>query len=128
VRVIPTCSIAHWYFSPKRQEPKASTSPVAQTTLSPLAKPAAIAELPFFSSSQLSTTRTQGSSSDCSNAYVGDFRQVIVGVRASVQVRFIVSDYAALNNLQVTIVAWLRADVVLGHPEHLAKIVGLRIV
>lgn len=98
------------------------------TTNSPLARPAAIRDLPFYSSSQLSTTRTQGTSTDASNGYIGDFRQVIIGVRPQLGVRFIISDSAHLDNLQMTIVAYGRYDVAIGHPEHLTKIVGLRVV
>jgi HK97 family phage major capsid protein len=98
------------------------------TTNQPLARPPAIRELPFLSSSQIATTVTQGTSTDTSRAYIGDFGQMIVGVRPQLGVRFIVSDGAHLDNLQVTMVAYGRYDVAFGHPEHFAKIIGLRIV
>lgn len=98
------------------------------TTGQPLRPPAALDGLPMLSSSQLSTARTQGTSTDASNAYVGDFSQVIIGVRPSLQLRFQVLQERFSDNLQVGLLAWLRADVALAHPEHLTKIVGLRIV
>lgn len=97
------------------------------TTLQPLRKPPAIETLPTLSSSQLATNRTQGTNSDASNAYVGDFRQLLIGVRPTLQLRFqILRERYATPNLQVAFLAWLRADVALAHPEHFAKIIGIR--
>lgn len=96
------------------------------TTNQPLRRPSAIESLPFLSSSQIDTTRDQGTSTGvASNAYVGDFRQMVVGVRPRLQIRFQLLDQRYADNLQVAILAWLRADVGLAHENHFAKIVGL---
>ena len=52
---------------------------------------------------------------------------MIVGVRPSLNVRFQILQERFSDNLQVGILAWLRADVALAHPEHFAKVVGLRV-
>lgn len=98
------------------------------TTNQPLRKPDAIADLPLLSTSQIATTVTQGTSTDTSRGYVGDFSQLIVGLRPSLQVRFQVLQERFSDNLQVAFLAWLRGDIALGHPEHFTKIIGLRIV
>jgi HK97 family phage major capsid protein len=92
----------------------------------PLRMPPSIESLPLLSSSQLSTTRTQGTSTDASNAYVGDFGELIIGVRPTLQLRFQILQERHASNLQVGLLAWLRADVTLGHPLHFTKIIGIR--
>jgi HK97 family phage major capsid protein len=94
----------------------------------PLRKPPAIESMPLLSSSQISTTVTQGTSTDTSRAYIGEYAQMIVGVRPSLQLRFQVLQERFSDNLQVGLLAWLRADVALAHPESFAKLIGLRIV
>jgi HK97 family phage major capsid protein len=100
---------------------------LADSTGQPLRKPEAIASLPTLYSSQIATDVTHGVNDDTSSAYVGDFRQMIVGVRPSLNVRFQILQERFSDNLQVGLLAWLRADVALAHPEHFAKVVGLRV-
>lgn len=96
------------------------------TTNQPLRKPAALEQLPLLSTSQIATNVTQGTSGDTSRAYVGDFRELIVGMRTQIRIQFLQERFS--DNLQVAFLAWLRADFELAHPEHFTKIVGLRIV
>jgi HK97 family phage major capsid protein len=98
------------------------------TTNQPLRKPPSVEPMPLFSTTQIKTDRTQGTSSDASNAYVGDFSQLVVGVRPQLQIRFQILQERFSDNLQVGLLAWLRADVAVAHPEHFTKIIGLRIV
>ncbi len=100
---------------------------LADSTGQPLRKPEAIASLPTLYSSQIATDVTHGANDDTSSAYVGDFTQMIVGVRPSLNVRFQILQERFSNNLQVGLLAWLRADVALAHPEHFTKVVGLRV-
>src|SRR5439155_4485796 len=53
----------------------------------PLRRPEAIRDLPFLSTSQLNLARSVGESNDASTIYVGDFTQVVVGFRPTVNVR-----------------------------------------
>jgi HK97 family phage major capsid protein len=117
----PTALVAH----PRDLE---SYALLADTTGQPLRRPDAIANLPFLSTTQLATDRDQGSSTDvCSNAYVGDFRNVILGVRPSLQIRLMtLQERYATPALQVGLLAYLRVDVAIARPEHLVKIVGLK--
>lgn len=116
----PTAAILH----PRDGETYAL---LKDSTAQPLRKPPAIENLPNLFSSQLATNRTQGTSSDASNAYVADFRQLLIGVRPSLQLHFqILRERYATPNLQVAFLAWLRADVALAQPAHFAKLIGLR--
>jgi HK97 family phage major capsid protein len=94
--------------------------------LQPLTKPEAIREMLLLGTTQISTTRTQGTSTDCSNGYVADFRELIVGLRPSLQVRFRVLEDRYADNLQVGMIAWLRGDVALAHPAFFTKIIGIK--
>jgi HK97 family phage major capsid protein len=96
------------------------------STAQPLRRPAVIQDLPLLSSTQIATNVAQGTSTDTSRAYIGDWSTVIVGVRPSLQIRFRVLEERYADNLQVGLLAWLRGDVVLAHPEHMTKLVGLR--
>ena len=100
---------------------------LTDTTGQPLRRPDAIAEFPFLSTTQIRTDRDQGEAEGvAANAYVGDFSNVIVGVRPSLQVRFhVLTERYATPAFQVGLLAYLRADVAYAHPEHLVKVVGL---
>lgn len=99
---------------------------LADTTNQPLAYPPEIADLPRLSTAQIPTNLTQGISTDCSEIYVGDFIQLLIGVRPSVGVRVKVLDQRFADTLQVGILAWLRADVQLQHPEGFVVVTGVR--
>jgi HK97 family phage major capsid protein len=72
---------------------------------------------------------THGSSSLASDAILGDFSQMIVGMRTDLQVEITRlgggSTGSAFQNLQVWIRAYLRADVVLAHPEFFCVLDGI---
>jgi HK97 family phage major capsid protein len=95
------------------------------STQQPLRRPTAIESLPFLTTSQISVTRTTGTSTDTSHAYVGDFATVIVGVRPSLNVRLVTLNERYSDRLQIGILAWLRADVALRRPEHMTVITGV---
>lgn len=77
-------------------------------------------------SNQVPNTLTVGTSSNCSEAYVGDFRQLVIGVRPTLRVRFETSTDLGLGSLQVVMVAWIRADVALMQPSHFTVVSGIR--
>jgi HK97 family phage major capsid protein len=92
----------------------------------PLRQPEAVADLTKFVSNVVPDDLDKGTSTDvASEAYVGDFSTVIVGVRPSLQIRFRLLDQRYMENLQVAMIAWLRADVALAHPEHMTVVDGI---
>jgi HK97 family phage major capsid protein len=92
----------------------------------PLRRPEAIRDLPFLTTSQLNVARTVGESNDTSSIYVGDFAQVVVGFRPTVNVRMQVLEERYADTLSVGILAWLRCDVAVRRPEFLSVIGGVR--
>ncbi|HEV2170330.1 MAG TPA: phage major capsid protein [Candidatus Binatus sp.] len=86
-------------------------------------------ELDKMVTSQIPENQTQGSASTCSCAFVGDFNQLILGMRADLRIDL--SPYAgdaALNTFrayQIAIRAVLRADVQLTRPPHFSVISGI---
>jgi hypothetical protein len=99
--------------------PGASLS-VRKPAEQPLNAPSSVAELAKFVSNQIPVNLTQGTSTDCSEAYVGDFSNVLTGVRPTIRIRVKVLSERYANNLQVGLIAWIRGDVGLAHPEHLS--------
>jgi HK97 family phage major capsid protein len=92
----------------------------------PLRQPEVVAELRKLVSNQIPTDLTHGTSNDTSEAYVGGFENVLIGVRPQLGIRFKVLDQRYADNLQVGLIAWLRADVALAHPEHLSVVTGIK--
>jgi HK97 family phage major capsid protein len=54
---------------------------------------------------------------------MGDFTQLLIGVRYDVTLEVVKEAYLA--NWQYGIVAHLRADVALAHPESFCKLIGI---
>jgi HK97 family phage major capsid protein len=98
----------------------------ADTTGQPLRQPESVAAVRKLVSNQIGNALTQGTSNDASEAYVGDFSQVLMGLRNTVGMRVKILNERYADNLQVGLIAWLRADVALAHPEHLSVVTGIR--
>jgi HK97 family phage major capsid protein len=92
-----------------------------------LAAPPAWQAYRRFSSNQVPTNL--GSGSDESEAYIGDFAQVILGMRTTFRVEAsrdaADSSGGAFGDLQVWLRAYLRADVALAHPDHFNVLTGI---
>jgi len=68
-------------------------------------------------------TNTSPDSANGSTAYLGDFRQLLWGVRSTLQIRRLDELYA--ENGQVGFIAVLRADIQVAHPEAFARIIDI---
>ncbi len=99
------------------------------TTNQPLKPPASYEGLRKLVTNQVPIDLTKGTSGDATDIYVGDFSQVMVGMRTSVRVEAsrAAADTAesAFQNMQVWIRAYLRADVAIAKPDHLVLIDGV---
>ena len=89
----------------------------------PLERPEAIANLPFLVTSKLSITETQGSASTASRAIMGDFSELIVGVRHVVGIELLREKFA--DNYQYGFLCSLRADIAVAHAASFCNIVGI---
>lgn len=100
------------------------------TTNQPLRPPPSVEAMPRYVTAQLPVNLTQGTSTDASDAYVGQWDELLIGVRTSltIEVSRQASDAAssAFGNLQIFVRAYLRADVQLAQPSHFVVITGLR--
>ena len=91
-----------------------------------LAIPEPIASMPRLVTNQIGDAMTCGTSSDCSAAFVGDYSQLVVGVRPSLGVRVLVDPYTTASTGQIRLFAWTRCDVGVLNTSAFAVVSGLR--
>ena len=89
----------------------------------PLKRPKMIEELPFLDTTSVPIDDTQGTSSDASKIILGNFPEMIIGVRQELVIDVLKERYAEFH--QIGFVAHLRADVHLIHEKSFAQIVGV---
>lgn len=100
------------------------------TTNQPLRPPSSFEDLRKLVTAQIPINLTVGSNSDTSEVYVGQWNELLIGVRRSITIE--VSRQAstggesAFDRLQVHIRAYLRADVQLSQPSHFVVVTGIR--
>jgi HK97 family phage major capsid protein len=98
----------------------------AATTNQPLVAPQSYQDLKKFYTNQVPVDQIQGTSEDASCAFVGDFKNVVVGMRKSLTID--VSPHAGTNtfaNVECLIRAYLRCDIAILRENHFTKIVGI---
>lgn len=92
---------------------------------SPLPMHPEIAALGRYVTNQVPNDLTEGSANDvCSDLFIGDWSQVVIGVRPQLGARMV--SYRIEDTLSMGLLAWLRADVTVMHPEHMAVVTGLK--
>ncbi len=95
-----------------------------------LPPPGSVAALQRLFTNQIPNTLTQGTNSDCSEAYVGDFSQALIGMRREVVVEVSrianVGATSMFSTLGVAIRAYLRADFQLARPGAFRVVTGIR--
>jgi HK97 family phage major capsid protein len=106
-------------------------SPRSETTLAKLkdgtaylAPPVQLENIPRYVTNQIPGNLTVGTSTDTTEVYVGDWRQLLLGVRTSFNIRFLPERYADTG--EVAFLANLRADVQLAQPAAFNVITGVR--
>lgn len=97
---------------------------LVDTTGQPLQRPPLLADVPILSTTGVPVNETQGTATNASSAFLGDFSQVLVGIRTALQITVLHERFADTG--QVGFVGWLRADVAVARPAALAKIVGIK--
>lgn len=93
------------------------------TTGQPLRTPEVFDNVPRYQTNQVPNNLTQGTSNVASDAFVGDWRQLLIGIRTQLHIQ--VLDQRFSDNLQVGFLAYLRADVQPAHPEAFTVIKGI---
>jgi len=95
-----------------------------------LAPPDSVAKLKRLFTNQIPNNLTQGANNDCSLAFVGDFTNLLIGMRTQLQLEIsreaVVNSVSMFETLQVAIRAYLRADIALEHPAGFRVVTGIR--
>lgn len=99
-------------------------SKLKDTTNQPLSVPEYIAEVPRYSTKQVPTNLTVGTSTDTSDIFTADWRQLLIGVRTQLQVRVLKERYA--DNGQAGFIAWWRGDVAVARTSAFDIVTGVR--
>jgi HK97 family phage major capsid protein len=99
---------------------------LVDSTGQPLRAPEAVANVKQLITNSIPTTLTVGESDDCSEAYIGRFSDLLIGLRTSFRLEASRVSDDAFSKMQVHIRAYLRADVALAHPEQFVVLTGVR--
>lgn len=89
----------------------------------PLHPPPRVANIPILVTTSVGTAETQGTASNASSIILGDFSEVLVGLRTSLQISVLNERYADTGT--IAFLSWLRADVLLARPAAMARITGI---
>ena len=96
---------------------------LADTLGQPLRLPPSLEDVPILTTTSASVTETQGTATNASSILVGDFSQIMVGMRTALQVSTLQERFADTG--QIGFILWMRADVVAQHPAAVARIEGV---
>jgi HK97 family phage major capsid protein len=88
-----------------------------------LQPPADLVDLKRLPTNQIPTDLTQGTSSTASEAYVGQWDQLLVGLRTQLVLTVLTERYADLG--QIGIVSWWRGDIAVAHPQAFDILTGV---
>jgi len=89
----------------------------------PLQRPPFIDGLGMDVTTSVPINQTQGTSTDASSIFLGDYRSMMVGVRSDVRIITLQERFA--DNYQIGFLAAARWDIQHEHPESFANIVGV---
>ena len=82
-----------------------------------------MADLTFLDTKQIPINRTKGTAANASDIFVGDWSQLLIGMRTQLQITMLTERYADTG--EIGLVAWLRADVATAHDGAFAIIEGV---
>jgi HK97 family phage major capsid protein len=97
---------------------------LADTTGQPLQVPDMLKPVQLVATSQIPINLTVGTSTDCSEIYIGDFSKMFFAMRESVSVQLLQELYAGTG--EIGFACHMRADVVLTYPAAFATVTGVR--
>lgn len=96
---------------------------LVDSQLRPLNPPDIMKTMPFFSTTSIVNTETQGTGTTCSRIIVGDYTDLLIGIRDDLRIEVTTERWA--DSFSTGFIAWLRADVQLEHPGSFAQIIGI---
>jgi HK97 family phage major capsid protein len=89
----------------------------------PLIAPREVDEVPLIMSNQIPM---DGTSPNGTSAFVGDFTQLMIGMRTGFRMEVSREAHGAFRALQIVVRAYLRADVQVAHPEAFVVTTGVQ--
>lgn len=89
----------------------------------PLQRPNLIADLPYRSTTSVPVDQTQGTATDASTLFLGNWSQLMLGLRSQLRVELLRERYA--ESYQFGFLAHMRADWQMEHPEAFGELVGI---
>jgi Phage capsid family len=92
---------------------------LADTTNQPLQRPDIVRDMQMYSTSQLPINLTVGTSTDCSDVFVGNFDRVVFVMREAVSIQRLNELFATTG--QVGFIAHVRADVIVTQPVRFGR-------
>ncbi len=97
---------------------------LADTTNQPLRIPGMLEPVQLIGTSQIPNNLTVGTSTDCTEVYLGDFSNLYFMMRENVSVQVLQELYAGTG--EIGFACHMRADVVLTYPAAFAVVTGVR--
>jgi HK97 family phage major capsid protein/HK97 family phage prohead protease len=90
----------------------------------PLQAPKYVSDIPVYETNQVPNNVKQGTNNASSEIYVGRWSDLLIGVRPSIGIRLRQLNERFADNLQIGLIAWLRADIAVAHPQSFSIITG----
>ena len=103
---------------------KVGLASLADSTGQPMRVPDMLAPLPVISTSQISNTLTVGTSTDCTQIYMGDFTKLAFMMRERMSIQLATELFAGTG--EVGFFCHVRADVAVMYPKAFAVVTGVR--
>lgn len=98
------------------------------TTLAPLPAPQSFVDLKKFVTNQIGVADTQGTATNCSKVFVGDFRNILYGIRTALQVDFTKEGGTdTFAKCEALIRCRIRLDLACLRENHFTKIHGIKV-
>ena len=96
---------------------------LADSTGQPLRVPEFLSDVTLRGTTQIGVTDTQGTSNNATKIVVGDFTQLLLGIRSALRVEILKERYA--DTLSLGFLSHMRADVQLAQPAAFVVVSGL---
>lgn len=90
----------------------------------PLRAPDLVSRVPLLSTTSAPIDETEGTATNASSIVIGDFRDLLIGLRTSLEIR--IFDQPLAGNGQLLAIAWLRADIQTARPKSFCKLTGIK--
>ncbi|HWH43548.1 MAG TPA: phage major capsid protein [Thermoleophilaceae bacterium] len=97
---------------------------LTDTTNQPIVFPPEVADIPRLTTNQIPDNLSHGTATDASEIYVGKWDECLIGVRSEIRFQILRERFA--DNMQIGLLAHLRADVQLAHPKAFVVVTGVR--